>query len=300
MQNKISLKKDPIISLSESQIEQLIEKIKEKKELEHISASFVAQELSKFLIREFHLQQQLVKNFHEKSASFRITVKKVRELLRRSYGLFRGEKKAAERKEVMKKMQDVDTSEAPISQALTWHSSTDERRSFYVQLYTKIFQITGKPNKILDLGSGLNPLSIGFMRLRKLHYHALDINEEEVKLLNIFFEQEQKKKQYFSGKAEIFDITNTAKLSLLPAHDLAFLLKMSDILDKGHGHRMTELVIKSLPVSWVVVSFPTLTMSGKKMNYPRRKWIELMSQRLGYDFKLVEFENELFYVIQKI
>ncbi|MBI2151512.1 hypothetical protein HYU21_02175 [Candidatus Woesearchaeota archaeon] len=70
-------------------------------------------------------------------------------------------------------------------------------------------------------------------------------------------------------------------------------------MDKGHGHKNSELVIKSLSVKWIVVSFPTLTMSGKKMNFPRHKWIELMCQRLGYMFNLIEFENELFYVIKK-
>ncbi len=299
MPDKTKFKTVLTIYVSESQMEQLIDKIREKKELQHISVSFVARELSNFLLREYHLHQKLLQNFHERSASYRTTVKKVRELLRRSYGLFRGEKKATERKEVMEKMQGSEVSKTDISQALAWHSSTDERRYFYLQLYTKIFQITGRPTKILDLGSGLNPLSINFMRLRNLHYHALDINEEEVKLLNLFFQQQQKNNPHFSGKAEVFDITNTAKLSLFPPHDLTFLLKMTDILDKGRGHKMSELVIKSLPAAWIVVSFPTLTMSGKKMNFPRRKWIELMCRRLSYNFSLLEFENELFYVIKK-
>ncbi|MBI2151511.1 hypothetical protein HYU21_02170, partial [Candidatus Woesearchaeota archaeon] len=213
MKDRTEFKSHQSTSLTENQIQQLIEKIREKKELQNISASFVSQELSKFLTREYHLHQQLIKNFHERSASYHLTIKKVRELLRRSYGLFRGEKKAQERKDVIEKMQSEHFSATALSKALTWHSSTDERRSFYLQLYTKIFQITGRPNQILDLGSGLNPLSINFMRLRKLHYHALDINEEEVKLLNLFFEQQQKNNPHFSGKAEIFDITNTTKLS---------------------------------------------------------------------------------------
>ncbi|HLC81207.1 MAG TPA: hypothetical protein VJH68_00975, partial [Candidatus Nanoarchaeia archaeon] len=57
--------------------------------------------------------------------------------------------------------------------------------------------------------------------------------------------------------------------------------------------------LKLIPASFVVVSFPIKTMSGKKMNFPRRRWIELMCKRLGYAFNLIESENELFYVLKK-
>ena len=74
---------------------------------------------------------------------------------------------------------------------------------------------------------------------------------------------------------------------------------MTDVLDKGKGHKTSEEIIKAIPAKFVVVSFATLTISGKKMNYPRRGWIELMCKRLGYEFKLLEFSNELFYVVMK-
>ena len=35
------------------------------------------------------------------------------------------------------------------------------------------------------------------------------------------------------------------------------------------------------------------------MNHPRRKWIELMSERLKYQISVLEFENEIFYVLKK-
>ena len=92
------------------------------------------------------------------------------------------------------------------------------------------------------------------------------------------------------------DISN---LTGIPPADLCFLFKMTDILDQGKGHKVTEEIIRKVPAKFVVVSFPTKTMSGKRMNYPRRKWIELMCQRLNYEVKIIEFSNELFYVIKK-
>ena len=74
---------------------------------------------------------------------------------------------------------------------------------------------------------------------------------------------------------------------------------MTDILDKGRGHRKTQEVIKAVRASFIVVSFPTVTMSGKKMNYPRRRWIELLCNRLGYAYDLIEFPTEIFYVVKK-
>ena len=172
------------------------------------------------------------------------------------------------------------------------HSSTKERLPFYDQLYKKIFKITGEPKTILDLGAGINPLSFSYMNLRKVNYYAYDLSKEEVKILNQFFKDKK-----VNGKAGILDLLNINKVKKLPKAEVAFLFKMTDVLDKGKGHKKSEEVIKAIPAKFIVVSFPTLTMSGKKMNHPRRKWIELMCKRLGYKFKVLEFSNEMFYVM---
>ena len=88
------------------------------------------------------------------------------------------------------------------------------------------------------------------------------------------------------------------KIKKLPQADIAFLFKMTDVLDRGKGHKKTEEVLKRIPAKFVVISFPTITMSGKKMNFPRRKWVELLCDRLDYTFRVLEFSNELFYVIK--
>ena len=77
------------------------------------------------------------------------------------------------------------------------------------------------------------------------------------------------------------------------------MFKLTDVLDKGKGHKVSEKIISKVPAKYVIVSFPTLTMSGKRMNFPRRKWIELMSERLNYTYEILEFSNEIFYIINK-
>ena len=103
----------------------------------------------------------------------------------------------------------------------------------------------------------------------------------------------------FSGKTAILDLFSQKELKILPKSDLALMFKVTDHLDKGKGHKNTENVIVALPVRFVVVSFPTVTRTGKPMKYPKRKWVELMCERLVFDVSSFKTSNELFYVIEK-
>lgn len=253
--------------MNQQETNQLIKKIKEKKELSAISDTFVKKELQQYL------KQYPKVSLNPRSRHYKKLVKEIRAKLRRTYGLFQID---------LKKNKNL----------LAEHPSTKERLSFYPQLYRKIFQITGKPKTILDLGCGVNPLSVKYMKLDNFTYYAYDLSKEEVKLINQFF-----KKNKIKGQAEILDLLNFKNL---PKADLAFLFKMTDVLDQGKGHKKSEEVIKKIPAKYLVVSFPTLTMSGKRMNFPRRRWIELMCQRLNYKFKILEFSSEIFYVVEKL
>jgi hypothetical protein len=268
------------MTVEKENIKQLIRDIKKKKELREISDKFVKEQLDKLFTKDVKV------DFNPRSAVYKTIIKDVRAKLRRVYGLFRTKENLAEIKKLL--------SEKKIDQILSVHSSTKERILFYPQLYQKIFQITGKPKTLLDLGCGINPFSFQHMKLSKLNYYAYDLSKEEISLINQYF-----KSINLDGKAEILNLLDFDKVKRLPSADLSFLFKMTDVLDRGKGHKTSEELIKSIPAKHVVISFATLTMSGKKMNHPRRGWIELMSKRLGYSYQLLEFSNELFYVISK-
>ncbi len=182
-----------------------------------------------------------------------------------------------------------------IKQILSTHSSTQERLPSYQRLYTKIFSITGKPKAILDLGCGINPFSFPYMKLKGCTYYAYDINEEEIASINQYFKLLHTENSSFKGKAIVADIINTD----LPKADLCFLLKMTDVIDQGKGHKRTEELLKRIPATFIVVSFATKTMSGKEMTAPRRSWMEWLCRRLGYEYTILEFPNELFYVVKR-
>lgn len=284
--------------IPESVIGQLIEDICRKRELQSINQDFVRDKLYAYL------QQHLsVLRFcsQRRSEKYRSILKAVRKELRQVYGVFRVEEEAQRRRELLecylhasgKKRKEY------LLQILATHSSTRERLRWYPQLYRKLFAFTGKPHSIIDLGCGMNPFSFPFMGLRRCAYYAFDISREEIDLLQKFFQDLQVKNPTFQGRAEILDIFHWSKLTYLKKADVCFLFKMTDVLDRGKGHKATEAVIKIVPARRVVVSFPTRTLSGIAMNVPYRKWFEWMCRRLGYAYRSMLFENEIFYVVEK-
>ncbi len=274
----------------------LIAGIKKKKELQHITDDFAKEQLLAYLRQEHKLFRLLQENCNPKSKSYRVVIKQVRARLRKAYGLFRDD--PAKRQKLMEKLLAAPAAaqKKVIDEILSTHASTKERLPIYNNLYAKIFALTGKPGVILDLGCGINPFSYPYMKLRKCTYLAYDINEEEINILNKYFSLLRRKIPYFDGQAAAADVLQMQKI---PPADVCFLFKMTDVLDKNKGHKATEEMLKRIPAEYVVVSFATKTMSGKKMTAPRRNWMEWLCKRLRYEYTILEFPNELFYVVKK-
>ena len=68
---------------------------------------------------------------------------------------------------------------------------------------------------------------------------------------------------------------------------------------ENKGHLLSEHLIKSFKADYIIVSFSTVDIKGRKMNYPRRGWFEIMIKRLGFDFEIYEDYNEIFYIVKK-
>ncbi|MBT3297971.1 hypothetical protein HN385_03540 [archaeon] len=300
-------------TLDEERIGQILNSIIVKKELQDIDKEFVRDQLFEFLKRDKGGVKYLSsrnKEINPKCKDYKLIVKSVRARLRKYHSMFRNETKDKEREHLIdqlenEKVDDWKNTELIINNIMKTHASTNERLDFYSSLYQKIFKITGKPDSIIDLGAGLNPLSIINMnildnrRTKGLIYYAYDLNESEIDQLNKCFVKINNQFPYFKGQAKVFNLLNWHEIETLPAFDICFLLKMSDVLEQGKGHKVTEEIIVNVPAEFVVLSFPTLTISGKKMNYPKRNWVKLMCNRLNYIFEIILEKNEIFYVIRK-
>jgi len=289
--------------INEKIVNQLVRDIKKKKELEYLADSFMKESLRRYLKREAKAVSFLMKSFSEKAKAYKEIVKGMRRELRKLHGLYKIQQEMVKREEYFDELVKTKLKEKRFlelhEKILGTHTSTKERLSFYKRLYKSLFKITGRPKTIVDLGCGINPFSIPLMGLGKLDYYAYDISYDEMTLVKRYFEFLEEIKKGFSGKAGILDLMQWEKVKRIKKGDICFLWKMTDVLDRIKGHKVSERVITLVPVKFVVASFPTFTVKGRRMHRPRRKWIELMCKRLGFKFKVVEKENEIFYVIRK-
>lgn len=283
-------------------LSQLVNDIQQKKELQGIDEAFVLGMIARVANDQPASRKYIAAGkANPRSAVHRQLIKEVRARLRRVVGLFTSSKDLQELVDQLCQVPLLSSSSLSFhKQLLSHHPSTSDRVSWYLRWYRQLWRITGKPKVILDLGCGLHPFSFRFMGLPKLRYYAYDINRSHLQLVEQYFQHLHQQLVEFSGKTTTLDVVKErGKLSDLPAADVAFLLKMTDVLEMTKGHKITERIISHLPAQWVVISFSTVTLSGKPMNYPGRKWIELLCHRLGYSFSVLTFPTEIFYVIRK-
>jgi len=278
--------------------------IKKKKELQGLKENLIEKELNKLLLRNPKLlkisKEKDLKKF-DRSAVFKRIVKDIRRVLHRSHGVFQKDKskRAAILEEL--KMSKNKVSLVPPKKLLSTNISTKERIDSYKRLYSQIFDITSKPKSILDLGSGLNPLSFPYMGLKEVKYLATEINQSDVKFLNDYFTI--MKNQGLNGKAELLDLTEPSSLETLQnlsQVDVCFMFKLLESLEetKKRKFKLIERILLSLKSEWIIVSFATKTVAQKNIKFKQTKWFDSMLQRLNKEFIKIEFSNEIFYVIK--
>jgi 16S rRNA (guanine(1405)-N(7))-methyltransferase len=168
------------------------------------------------------------------------------------------------------------------------HKSSRDRLKIYSTLYKDIFSITGEPKRILDLGCGLNPLSYSFLGC-KPYYIASELSLKDCDKIKKYF-----KERKIKGKVLRLDLTER---NSFPKADVCFLFAVFDTIE-DKGHKLAEQIIRKLDCKYIVVSFSTKTVSGKKMNVPRRGWFERLMKRLGLKYSKLIYPGEMFYVVK--
>ena len=281
----------------------ILERIKKSKKYQGICEEIILEEIKKYfkLNSNLNFKSNLKTKISEKK--LKLIIKAIKKELHLFYSCFQTKKKKKQRhfylNELDKKIKnkkDLKEIQKTIDKLLSATISTKERLNRYPKIYRKIFEITKNPKIILDLGCGFNPFSFFYMGLKKLKYLAYDINENDINFLNKFFKIIYV--QGLEGKAEILNIKNKIKISKLPKADIILLFKIIDLMDKK-SHKQSEELIKQLisKAKFIIVSFPTTTITKKRMNFPKRKWFELMLNRINLKFRIFKTDNEIFYII---
>ena len=245
---------------------EIIEKIKAKKPLDRLDDSFVAEFLEDFLKKNNKLNKKLLENKLKKK-DFELIVKSVRNELNKIYGQFWINDKLD----------------------LLSHKSAKERLNIYKRVYKNIFIRIGKPKTVLDLGCGLNPLSYKFIG-KNVYFTAVELTDYDCERLKEYF-----KKNNIKGEVIKADIRTYNKF---PNTDVCFMFKILDSLE-NKGHFIAENLIKNIKAKYIIASFSTYNIRGRRMNYPKRGWFEMMLKRLGYKFMKFEDVNEIFYIVNK-
>ncbi len=268
---------------------ELIAKIKSAKKYKHISEEVIASILETYAKKDLDWQIRKPE----------FILKKVKSQLHQLHGSFRPDN-IKKREKVLERLKENPRNQELVQEILETNNSTKERLSIYPRLYKQIFRVTGKPRSIVDLGAGINPISLNYMGLesKEISYDAYDINEHEAFFINEFF-----KSVGINGKAHVLDVSNLSNISKIPDSDICFMFKFLDPIEKfRNDHRLSEDIIELLrkKCKFIVASFSTNTLCGKIMNHPYRGWVERMLTRIGLDFQMLDFSEdagEFFYII---
>jgi len=184
--------------------------------------------------------------------------------------------------------------EAVCSEALTWHASTRERVPILDCFYRDIFAVTGRPNRLVDLACGLNPLTMPWMGLPAgATYHAFDIDRTLIGFINAYFSLAG-----LPPLAQTRDLLTS--VPTLPA-DVALLLKTAPTLEQQQAGSVVQ-VIDTIGAPYVVVSYPVKSLGRREKGmiptYDQQMEV-ILAQRRWRSERLL-FETELVYVVLKL
>lgn len=240
--------------------------------------------------------RQTTENFSTGNISEKDLEKRVKNLLHQAWGAFYPARPNFSKLLEKLKVGLVDNVEekALLMQILRIHSSTNERLPFLNDFYKEIVKTTSVPNTILDLGCGLNPLTIPWMDLPDgVKYIAIDIDVAQMqfisqvaKLLNWSLDMECK-----VGSA----------LSNSFAHaDVVFMFKLIPVLEKLTKNFDLGEFLTRFNCNYFVLTFPLGSLSGRNVgmsDFYTAKMSEFFKSH-PYENTTIRFSNELVYIIK--
>ncbi len=139
-------------------------------------------------------------------------------------------------------------------EAMRTHASTRERIGNLERFYPRIWEHTGVPRSILDLGCGLNPLALPWMAIGDAHYEAIDVDERPLGSV----------REFLAAVGQPHEARPADLVTTIPERsaDLALLLKLVTTLDRQDPDAAARL-LRGIRVRHAVVSFTTRSLGGR-------------------------------------
>jgi 16S rRNA (guanine(1405)-N(7))-methyltransferase len=228
--------------------------------------------------------------------SAKAAVKATKRRLHQVYGAFEGDfdcEAAYRQLEVAYGEGSQAAIKAACQHMLALHSSTRERLPLLDRFYPAIFERTGQPATILDLGCGLNPLALPWMGLAAGNrYVALDIDANRVHFLNRYLALAG-----FEPAARCQDILSQPPEDIA---DVALLLKMSPSLERQEPGATLRLMDR-LRTPYAAVSFAVKSLGGREKGMAeqyQQQFTTWMDDR-RWPVEQISFESELVFVVKR-
>ncbi|MEA2650471.1 MAG: rRNA ((1405)-N(7))-methyltransferase [Chloroflexota bacterium] len=182
-------------------------------------------------------------------------VKRVKRRLHQAVGAFRGATRPGAMAAAWSGDLAATAFRAACAEALRAHASTRERLDSLDTFYNGIWSLTGVPSRLLDLGCGLNPLTLPWMGLPpEATYLASDVDRRPLATVASFLELVRQ-----PHEVEVLDV-----LEGPPDHaaDVALMLKLVTTLDRQSPEASANL-LRALRVRHALVSFPRQSLGGR-------------------------------------
>lgn len=211
--------------------------------------------------------------------------KAVRTRLHQMTGAFMTADEMKQADKLLRAYQEGD--EEAFQKTLRLHSSTRERTEGAKALYDRILTAVGRPNKVLDLACGMNPLILGHMGLA---VRGVDISGGCVRLVN-----EWARICGWDVHAECRDLLCEPEMETA---DIALMMKLLPVLEQQKKGASMEL-IRSVPAEKLCVTFPVKTLGGRKIGMEEHysQWFEsIISGKMDIIDRFVE-ADELCYIV---
>ncbi|MFX0064576.1 MAG: hypothetical protein ACFFC7_20580 [Candidatus Hermodarchaeota archaeon] len=191
---------------------------------------------------------------------------------------------------------------------LQTHTSTQNRISHYFDLYKEIFAITGVPNSILDLGCGINYLSMPFLLQAstswspKLLYlgvekknDEVDLGKEYLKCINAHIDPKSD-----ISHQDILQIIKEERSNIFEnTYDLCFLFRMLPLLER-HQKNATTALLSKIRAKWLIVSISLKSLAKEQDISAKQRTLilKLLDHSYLKIIKRLFLPQEEFYIIK--
>ena len=174
------------------------------------------------------------------------------------------------------------------------HTSTQERLPILGDFYTQTLQSIGPLRSVLDIGCGLNPLALPWMKIsEETIYTGLDVYEDLVGFTNQFLQHVQ-----FKGEVRTHSLTHGYPKDLPLVH-LALMLKIIPCLEQL-DKSIPPMLLENIRAENVMISFPVHSLGGRAKGMADYYTDHFLTMMQGKDWQITRFDfsSELVFLLQ--